>query len=68
MNLWIEIHPLNDNEHYPLWISQATNYNNQPLGFRGFQIIEVFISSQLEKHKRLYLLPSLTWHPSMQIF
>jgi integrase/recombinase XerD len=55
---WIEIHPLKDSENYPLWISQATNYNNQPLGLRGAQKIieEVLKSSRLEKHKRLYLL------------
>ncbi|MGE5635026.1 MAG: hypothetical protein ACM3VV_07315, partial [Deltaproteobacteria bacterium] len=42
----------------PLWISQATNYNNQPLGLRGAQKIieEALTKAKLDKHKRLYLL------------
>lgn len=36
---WLDIHPLKDLVHYPIWISQATNYNNQPLGLRGAQKI-----------------------------
>lgn len=42
---------LKHQKQFPLWISQATNYNNQPLGLRGAQkIIEALISSKLEKH------------------
>jgi integrase/recombinase XerD len=55
---WLDIHPRKQQKQYSLWISQATNYNNQPLGLRGAQkIIEkALIGSKLEKHKRLYLL------------
>ena len=55
---WLDIHPLKDKHQFPLWISQATNYNNQPLGLRGAQKIieEAIIRSGLQKHKRLYLL------------
>ena len=55
---WLDIHPLKHEKQFPLWISQATNYNNQPLGLRGAQKIieEALISSKLDKHKRLYLL------------
>ena len=34
---WLDIHPLRHYKQFPLWISQATNYNNQPLGLRGAQ-------------------------------
>ena len=55
---WLDIHPLKNQKQFPLWISQATNYNNQPLGLRGAQKIieEALAKAKLEKHKRLYLL------------
>ena len=55
---WLDIHPLKHQKQFPLWINQATNYNNQPLGLRGAQKIieEALTKAKLEKHKRLYLL------------
>ena len=55
---WLEIHPLKDKHQFPLWISQATNYKNEPLGLRGAQKIieEALLKTNLNKHKRLYLL------------
>jgi hypothetical protein len=55
---WLEMHPLNNQSQFPLWISEATNYKNEPLGLRGAQkIIEDTLSkANLVKHKRLYLL------------
>ncbi|HJT83299.1 MAG TPA: site-specific integrase [Nitrososphaeraceae archaeon] len=55
---WLDVHPLKDQKQFPLWISQATNYNNQPLGLRGAQLIieEALAKAKLDKHKRLYLL------------
>jgi site-specific recombinase XerD len=55
---WLDIHPLKHQKQFPLWISQATNYNNQPLGLRGAQLIieEALAKAKLDKHKRLYLL------------
>ena len=55
---WLEVHPLKHQKQYSLWISQATNYNNQPLGLRGAQKIieEALVKAKLDKHKRLYLL------------
>jgi integrase/recombinase XerD len=56
---WLEVHPLKYQNCYPLWISQATNYNNQPLGLRGAQkIIEEALprSGLTNKHARLYIL------------
>jgi integrase/recombinase XerD len=55
---WLEIHPLKDKHQFPLWISQATNYQNEPLGLRGAQKIieEALLKTNLDKHKRLYLL------------
>ena len=55
---WLEIHPLKHQKQFPLWISQATNSNNQPLGLRGAQkvIQEALAKAKLDKHKRLYLL------------
>jgi site-specific recombinase XerD len=55
---WLDIHPLKNQYQYPIWISQATNYNNNPLGLRGAQKIieEVLSKANLNKHKRLYLL------------
>lgn len=55
---WLDIHPLKHQKQFPLWLSQATNYNNQPLGLRGAQKIieEALAKAKLDKHKRLYLL------------
>lgn len=55
---WLEIHPLKEKHHFPLWISQATNYKNDSLGLRGAQKIieEALFQANLYKHKRLYLL------------
>ncbi len=55
---WLEIHPLKDKHQFPLWISQATNYKNDALGLRGAQKIieEALEKTNLNKHKRLYLL------------
>jgi hypothetical protein len=32
---WPELHPLRSQNQYPLWISTATNFKNQPLGLRS---------------------------------
>ena len=55
---WLDVHPLKNQRQFPLWISQATNYNNQPLGLRGAQLIieEALSKAKLDKNKRLYLL------------
>jgi integrase len=37
---WLEVHPLRNHQNfYPLWISEATNFKNNPLGIRGAQKI-----------------------------
>ncbi|HEX2408045.1 MAG TPA: tyrosine-type recombinase/integrase, partial [Nitrososphaeraceae archaeon] len=37
---WLDVHPLkNQQKQFPLWISDATNFKNQPLGLRGAQKI-----------------------------
>ncbi|HSF50413.1 MAG TPA: site-specific integrase [Nitrososphaeraceae archaeon] len=57
---WLEVHPLkNHQKQFPLWISDATNFKNQPLGLRGAQkIIEEAMSKAnlVNKHSRLYIL------------
>jgi site-specific recombinase XerD len=56
---WLEIHPLNDQNQFSLWISDATNFKNQPLGLRGAQkIIEdaLLKAGIYNKHARLYIL------------
>lgn len=57
---WLEIHPLkNLQKQFPMWISDATNFKNQPLGLRGAQkIIEEAMSKAnlVNKHSRLYIL------------
>jgi hypothetical protein len=57
---WINVHPLRQLSSYPLWISEATNYKNNPLGLRGAEKIieEALPRSGLEnnKHARLYIL------------
>jgi hypothetical protein len=56
---WLEIHPLKGQNQYPLWISTATNFRNQPLGLRGAQkIIEETLpkTGLTNKHRRLYIL------------
>jgi hypothetical protein len=30
---WLEVHPLRKNIFYPLWISEATNFKNNQLGY-----------------------------------
>jgi site-specific recombinase XerD len=57
---WLDIHPLkNTQKQFPLWVSDATNFKNQPLGLRGAQkIIEEAMSKAnlVNKHSRLYIL------------
>jgi integrase/recombinase XerD len=57
---WLEVHPLRNHQNfYPLWISEATNFKNNPLGIRGAQkIIEEALprSGLTNKHARLYIL------------
>ena len=56
---WLEVHPLRKQNFYPLWISEATNFKNTPLGLRGAQkIIEDVLprSGLINKHARLYIL------------
>jgi site-specific recombinase XerD len=36
---WLELHPFRNQNQYPLWISTASNFKNQPLGLRGAQKI-----------------------------
>ena len=55
----MEVHPLRKQNFYPLWISEATNFKNTPLGLRGAQkIIEDVLprSGLINKHARLYIL------------
>ena len=56
---WLEVHPLRKQNFYPLWISEATNFKNNPLGLRGAQkIIEEALpkTGLVNKHARLYIL------------
>jgi site-specific recombinase XerD len=56
---WLEVHPLRKQNFYPLWISEASNFKNAPLGLRGAQkIIEEALpkSGLVNKHARLYIL------------
>jgi integrase/recombinase XerD len=56
---WLEVHPLRCENHYPIWISEATNFKNNALGLRGAQkIIEEALpkSGLSNKHARLYIL------------
>jgi site-specific recombinase XerD len=41
---WLEIHPLRNQQNYPIWVSESTNYKNRPLGIRGAEkIIETVL-------------------------
>jgi integrase/recombinase XerD len=57
---WLEVHPLRNENFYPLWVSEATNFKNNPLGLRGAQkIIEETLPRTelaIKKHARLYIL------------
>jgi len=56
---WLDIHPLGDQKEFSLWISEATNYKNHPLGLRGAEKIlsNAILKSNLQsKQKRLYIL------------
>jgi integrase/recombinase XerD len=59
MQQWLNIHPLKHLNSYPMWVSEATNYKNNPLGLRGAEkIIEEALpkSGLTNKHARLYIL------------
>ena len=56
---WLEVHPLRKHSFYSVWISEATNFKNNPLGLRGAQkIIEEALPKAgfVNKHARLYIL------------
>ena len=56
---WLDVHPLKHQDYYTLWISEATNYQNEALGIRGAEkIIGVSLrrSGIANKHARLYIL------------
>jgi site-specific recombinase XerD len=56
---WLIISPLKDQKEFPLWISEATNHKNKPLGLRGAENIihDALMRAKLSnKHARLYLL------------
>ena len=56
---WLEIHPLNYQRQFSLWISEATNYKNNPLGLKGAEnIIKQALTKAnlINKHSRLYIL------------
>jgi len=56
---WLDVHPLKDQNEYPLWISEATNYKNQQLGLRGAaKIIKNTMEKAkiLNKQSKLYIL------------
>jgi site-specific recombinase XerD len=56
---WLEIHPLRSQDVYPLWVSEATNYQTQPLGLGGLGKIvkDAFVYSGIKnKHARPYIL------------
>ena len=55
----MENHPLKTHEQFPLWISEATNFKNKPLGLRGAEkIVEDTMKKAgiKNKHARLYIL------------
>jgi integrase len=55
---WQESHPLNHLPIYPLWISEATNYKNEPLGIAGAEKIaeEMIVKVDPTKDAKLYTL------------
>ena len=56
---WLDVHPLRHQKEFSLWISEATNFKNQPLGIRGAEkiISNAVLKSNLQnKQKRLYML------------
>jgi hypothetical protein len=61
---WLEIIPLRDQKQFPLWISEATNFKNRPLGLKGAENIikEALIKANLtNKHENYtyYVIPVL---------
>ena len=59
MQQWLDIHPLQHQAEFSLWISEATNFKNEPLGIRGAEKIlsNTILKSELQnKQKRLYIL------------
>ena len=56
---WLNLTPLKHEKQFPLWITEATNQKNKPLGLRGAEniISKALTNAGLrDKHARLYLL------------
>ena len=55
---WLDVHPLKHLKRYSIWISEATNCKNKPLGLRGAEkaIQELMQKILPDKHARLYIL------------
>jgi site-specific recombinase XerD len=56
---WLEIHPLRSQDIFPLWVSEATNYQNRPLSLGGLNKVvkDAFANSGIKnKHARAYIL------------
>jgi site-specific recombinase XerD len=56
---WLEIHPLKNDKIFFLWLSESTNYKNEPLGIAGAdkRIKKIFEKASLNKKTpKLYTL------------
>jgi site-specific recombinase XerD len=50
---WLEVHPQKNDNVYSLWLSEATNFKNKPLGIAGAEkrIRKIFAQANLNKKK-----------------
>ena len=64
LKLWLANHPLKHQPIYPLWISEATNYKNEPLGISGAEKIaeEMIAKVDPTKEAKLYTLQTFKSH------
>ena len=55
--MWLENHPLKHEKIFSIWISQATNCKNQPLGLRGAEKIAEEMIPKLIPPRKLHYIP-----------
>ena len=69
---WLDVHPRKKESHFPLWISEATNFKNRKMGLRGAEKIIAEIVGKVApnknavpyilRHSRATFLAKMGWN------
>ncbi|MFI5406253.1 MAG: tyrosine-type recombinase/integrase [Nitrososphaerales archaeon] len=69
---WLDVHPRKSESHFPLWISEATNFKNRKMGLRGAEKIIAQIVTKVApnknpvpyilRHSRATFLAKMGWN------